>query len=461
MPTKQDFQVLKENEERLRKCLYIAITTIFILVGGILIKTINTCQMTTTTCKEASINHNGMSDKYILGTLGDTWLHNHTDLLLMSEGEGWTFLYHPLEFNMSTFVGYNNYVIRESPAQRLQKDNVLEGVNLISSTKLTVFVHYGRQSDATFSIPTDKCSDQYIIPMHTFCKNSKGKIRVFAPHNAADITIKLVTSGSVKFKGNMYNPGDEISIRVRRNQILTIDHDVSLAGTAILSSTPVCVLAGIEWKGNGNTYKPVVSTVLPSMHLSRSYIVPNVVGKWSKVQLISTADNNNVVIDSYYDERDQQILKTSESYEKVLVGRQPIIITGSQDFVVTVLVSHTTVDPFLLWIVGIDQYKSLYRFYIPWYDNTFIHEIYVICKSRYRNDLRLNDALVYPISDSTVVFDVGDEGYEGFRVKVQCCKNYVIEHKFGKTLGLYVYGYPGDVKSHFRSYGYPAGISLR
>ncbi|XP_033759030.1 uncharacterized protein LOC117341283 [Pecten maximus] len=355
MPTKQDLQ-------RLRKHLYLAIFTIAVLVGAINVQLIRAYH-TPETADLNDMEQHEMSDSYILGTLSDSWSHNHTDILLLSEQEGWVFLKHPIEFNMSTFTGYNSYLLQDSDAQKLQIDNILQSVYIASSTKLSVFVHYGRQADATFFIPVDKCAHEYTIPMHNFCEKSLGKITLIAPYNDAEVTITLrQVAGTVEFNGKVYNSGNNMSVQVPRHKILTIGHNTSLSGTTMHSTTPVCVLAGTGCKDGQTTCKSVITTVLPSSQLSRFFIVPNVVTNRSRLQLVSTEDNNNVVIHRYSN-KEQLILKTSQTYDIDLIGREPTVITSDRDIIVTVLARPVETDLFLLWIVGVDQYRSSYRFF--------------------------------------------------------------------------------------------------
>ncbi|XP_021355157.1 uncharacterized protein LOC110451452 [Mizuhopecten yessoensis] len=297
--------------------------------------------------------------------------------------------------------------------------------------------------------------------MQIFGDTSMGKISLFPPHDDSKVTITFrQVSGLVSFKNRLYKSGEYVSVFIPRRKILTIAHSVSLAGTTIHSTVPVCVMSGTGYKADEPKCKSVITTVLPSTQLSRSFIVPNVVSAWSLVQLLSIKDKNSAVLD-HNGSREQRILKACEPYDRH-IGLKPMVITSDHDLVVTVLARPTKPNPFLLWIVGIDQYRSSYQFYIPYYTNNFIHELYVICKTNLKDELRLNNELIYPTPDSKQEVRVGSEVYEGFRLSVLCRTTYVMEHKSMGTFGLYIFGYPeyAEEDSRYASYGYPAGMVL-
>ncbi|XP_071137212.1 IgGFc-binding protein-like [Mytilus edulis] len=315
-------------------------------------------------------------------------------------------------------------------------------------------------SEGYSSMPTRFASTKYIIPtLPAFITRYKNMIALTPCYQNTVVSINLkLKSGSVAYDNKQYSNNETIRIMVNKYDTFQLSTTSDLSGTMVTSSKPVIVVSGNQCNSAvpinivAGSCNPFIESVLPTDQLDDMFITPYISTRLNNTVRIQVINSTNLTIKT----GTKTISKTINAREFFDFYYNTIsFISSSDDILVTSYphgLSGRKGDPFMMTILGVNQYLYEYDFVVPSGFDSFIS---ITVQSDAINGFLLDG---YSFNNRSSVFSIseGMDNFSTFSLPISAGLHR-IEHKKKVRFGLWIFG-NGDT---WDGYGYPAGMAYK
>ncbi|CAG2248436.1 unnamed protein product [Mytilus edulis] len=184
----------------------------------------------------------------------------------------------------------------------MKDGTALKGVYVNASVPIVLYAFslYPYASDGYLAIPRKLLSKNYIVPSFSVFKHrsvSKSVIGIVSTANVTthvQIKLNLRNDTTLSFNSVEYNNTDIVSVNLTELETLQISHDFDLSGSIITSSHPVGVVSGNICNSITHYYCNLFTEmILPTNQLDKTFIVPTIEGRHSRVVRIWSLTRHN------------------------------------------------------------------------------------------------------------------------------------------------------------------------
>ncbi|XP_071135897.1 IgGFc-binding protein-like [Mytilus edulis] len=335
----------------------------------------------------------------------------------------------------------------------------MAGIELHSDKGINVYgFFFGTElSEGYSSMPTRFASTKYIIPtLPAFITRYKNMIALTPCYQNTVVSINLnLKSGSVTYDSKQYSNNDTIRVMVSKYDTFQLSTTSDLSGTLVTSSKPVIVVSGNQCNFADNiragSCNQFIESVIPTDQLDDMFITPYISTRLNNTVRIQVINSTNLTIKT----GNKTISKTINARDFFDFYYNTIsFISSSDDILVTSYphgLSGGKGDPFMMTILGVNQYLYEYDFVVPYWFDSFIS---ITVQSDAINGFLLDGN---SFNNRSSVFNIseGMNNVSTFSLPISAGYHH-IEHKKKVRFGLWVYG-----NKYIDGYGYPAGMAYK